>query len=165
MPTSHRLDTLTSEGVPAVLKSLAPVADLESSTLRREPQRAKPAPELLSVDRTAARAAPPRFGGRGGSHARATPLAQGIGAADMTFGTLLALLTLSTVIAAGLFHFLGCLRWLCRPPRPKQSRSPDGTPEVGLGHKSPYSISVESCSLLPGSELTSTSTKKSTMVI
>jgi hypothetical protein len=78
----------------------------------------------------------------------AIPLAQEISTADMSFGMLLMLLVVSTVFAAGLYHLVRCISWVCQPRRLKVSRSPENSNEAETDVRSPYGITVERTSLL-----------------
>lgn len=87
-------------------------------------------------------------GGRGGSAARATPLSSEVSTADMSFGMLLMLLAITTSFAAGCYHLVRCISWLCQPQRAKLSRSPESSNEAEREVRSPYEITVERTSLL-----------------
>eukprot|EP00967_Tisochrysis_lutea_P118932 scaffold193677_cov32-Tisochrysis_lutea.AAC.1 len=105
-----------------------------------------------------------RVGGRGGSGARAVPLAREIGTTEMSFGTLILLLTITTVVSAGFYHLIHCLGFLWSPRRPKLARSPQSSKTVE-DVRSPYEISIERTSLLSCEEDTPISTCNSRITV
>jgi hypothetical protein len=91
-------------------------------------------------------------GGRSGAAELATLVVQEISTADMSFGTLLMILAMSTALAAGLYHSVRFIGWICQPRRPKVSRSPESSNEAEPAVRSPYDITVERTSLLSDDE-------------